>query len=88
MIEDDGGVLLAETGAVVEYILTKYGKGKLVVRPDAKNFSDYLYWLHFANGYFQPVLLRYSEYFLIDRLSSMVSPAPWCCCSDQGASQG
>ena len=25
VIEDDGGVLLAETGAIAEYILTKYG---------------------------------------------------------------
>jgi len=52
-------VLLAETGAIVEYILTKYGKGRLVIKPEAKNYPDYLYWLHFANGYFQPALSRY-----------------------------
>jgi glutathione S-transferase len=62
IIEDDGGVLLAETGAIVEYILVKHGKGKLVVGPDAKNYTDYLYWLHFANGYFQPALSRFSEF--------------------------
>ncbi|KIW03448.1 uncharacterized protein PV09_05218 [Verruconis gallopava] len=55
----DGDVLLAETGAITEYILNKYGEGKLVVGPDEPNYADYLYWLHFANGYFQPALSKY-----------------------------
>jgi glutathione S-transferase len=58
IIEDDG-ILLAESGAITEYILNKYGKGKLVVTPSEPNYADYLYWLHFANGYFQPALSRY-----------------------------
>jgi glutathione S-transferase len=56
---EDNGKILAETGAIVEYILAKYGNGKLVVTPDKPNYMDYLYWLHFANGYFQPALGRY-----------------------------
>ena len=43
----------------MEYILTKHGKGQLTIKPEAKNYPDYLYWLHFANGYFQPALGRY-----------------------------
>ena len=50
----DGAVTLAESGAIVDYILAKYGKGKLAVGPDAPNFADYLYWLHFGNGFFVP----------------------------------
>lgn len=49
----DGDVTLAESGAVMEYILVKYGKGKLVVGPEEKNYADYLYWLYFANGTLQ-----------------------------------
>lgn len=49
----DGNVTLAESGAIMEYILVKYGKGKLVVGPEEKNYADYLYWLHFANGTLQ-----------------------------------
>ncbi|KAH1296608.1 hypothetical protein KXX11_007787 [Aspergillus fumigatus] len=56
----DGTTTLAESGAIVEYILTKYGKGKLTVPPTADNYADYLYFLHFANGYFQPALVGYS----------------------------
>ena len=54
----DGDVTLAESGAIAEYILVKYGKGKLVVGPDDKNYVDYLFWLHFAMGTLQPSLSR------------------------------
>ncbi|KAK4555735.1 hypothetical protein LTR86_006955 [Recurvomyces mirabilis] len=54
----DGQITLAETGAITEYILNTYGNGKLVVRPGSRNYADYLYWLHFANGTLQPGLGR------------------------------
>ena len=54
----DGDITLAESGAIAEYILVKYGKGKLVVGPEAKNYADYLFWLHFATGTLQPSLSR------------------------------
>ncbi|KAG9252924.1 putative glutathione S-transferase [Emericellopsis atlantica] len=57
-IVQDGGITLAESGAIFEYILTKYGDGKLSVSPSADNYADYLYFLHFANGTLQPALLR------------------------------
>ncbi|KFA67292.1 hypothetical protein S40285_03669 [Stachybotrys chlorohalonatus IBT 40285] len=55
---EDGDVVLAESSAIVEYILTKYGNGKLSVAPTEKNYADYLYFLHFANGNLQPAILR------------------------------
>ncbi|WP_341908812.1 glutathione S-transferase family protein [Ferrovibrio terrae] len=55
---DDGGVVLAESGAVVDYILAKYGKGVLKPGADDPAFADYLYWFHFANGSFQPAIMR------------------------------
>lgn len=50
----DGDVLLAESGAVIEYILGRYGGGRLVIRPGRPGYADYLYWLHFANGSMMP----------------------------------
>jgi glutathione S-transferase len=50
----DGNLALAETGAIVDYILARHGGGNLVVGPNAPNFADYLYWLHFGNGFFVP----------------------------------
>lgn len=55
---NDGTVVLAETTAVVEYILVKYGPGHLVPASTADNFPDYLFWFHFANGSLQPNLGR------------------------------
>ena len=57
-IIDDGGTVLAESTAIVDYLLAKYGKGRLVAAPDDANFADYLYWFHFANGSLQPALMR------------------------------
>lgn len=54
----DGDVTLAESGAIMEYILVKYGKGRLVVGPEEGNYADYLYWLHFANGTLQSSVSR------------------------------
>jgi len=50
----DGSVVLAESGAVMEYIIGKYGHGRLAVGPDKPNFADYLFWFHFANGSMMP----------------------------------
>ena len=49
----DGDVTLGESGAITEYLLVKYGKGKLVVAPDNKDYATYLFWLYFANGTLQ-----------------------------------
>ena len=49
----DGDVVLAESGAVVEYIIAKYGNGRLTLRADDPDFAQFLYWFHFANGTLQ-----------------------------------
>jgi glutathione S-transferase len=50
----DGDVVLAESGAIMDYILAKYADGRLTVGSDQPNFADYLYWFHFSNGTFMP----------------------------------
>jgi len=54
----DGQRVLAESGAITEYLITSYGKGRLAVTPDQPGWGDYLYWFHFANGTLQPAILR------------------------------
>lgn len=54
-IISDGSVVLAESAAIIEYIIARYGKGRLAVRPDAPNYADYLFWFHFANASMMPV---------------------------------
>lgn len=50
----DGDVTLAESGAIVEYVLAKYGNGRLAVAATQPNFAEYLFWFHFANGTLMP----------------------------------
>jgi glutathione S-transferase len=46
----DGGLVLAESTAIVQYIAHRHGAGKLTVAPDAGSYPDYLYWLQFNNN--------------------------------------
>ncbi len=54
----EGELVLAESAAIVEYILARHGHGRLVVGPEQPGFAEYLYWFHFANGNLQPVMAR------------------------------
>jgi glutathione S-transferase len=49
----DGNVTLAESGAIVQYIIAKYGGGRLTLHADDPDFAEFLYWFHFANGTLQ-----------------------------------
>ncbi|MDB5583533.1 MAG: glutathione S-transferase family protein [Bradyrhizobium sp.] len=50
----DDDLVLGESGAIIDYIIAKYGEGRLKVGPDKPNFPDFLYWFHFANGTLMP----------------------------------
>lgn len=53
----DGDTLLAESGAIVEYIVRRYGAGRLALAPDAPEFARYAYWMHFAEGSLMSLML-------------------------------
>jgi glutathione S-transferase len=57
LIEADG-TMLAESAAIVDFILARHANGRLQVAADQPGFADYLYWFHFANGNLQPVIMR------------------------------
>jgi glutathione S-transferase len=46
----DGDTVLAESGAIVDYIVHRYGSDRLAVIPAAREYARYLYWFHFAEG--------------------------------------
>ena len=54
----DGDLVLAESGAIVDYIIARYGNGRLTLGADDPGFAQFLYWFHFANGTLQANLGR------------------------------
>lgn len=62
----DGELVLAESGAIIEYISATYGQGRLTLTPGDSGFADFLYWYHFANGTLQAGLGRL---MLLNRLN-------------------
>jgi glutathione S-transferase len=54
----DGDLVLAESGAIVDYIMARYGKGRLTPGTNDPGFAQFLYWFHFANGTLQAAMGR------------------------------
>jgi glutathione S-transferase len=53
----DGERTLAESGAIIEYLLDTYGEGRLRPVPGSEARLRYSYWLHYAEGSAMPPLL-------------------------------
>jgi glutathione S-transferase len=53
----DGDRTLAESGAVIEYLVDRYGEGRLIPPAGTPERLRYTYWLHYAEGSAMPPLL-------------------------------
>jgi len=54
----DGDLVLAESGAIVQYIVARYGGGRLALAAGHADFAQFLFWFHFANGTLQAQMGR------------------------------
>lgn len=54
----DNGNIIAESGAIVEYIVDTYGNGRLIPASKTPERLRYTYWLHYAEGSAMPLLLQ------------------------------
>jgi glutathione S-transferase len=52
----DQGNTIAESGAIVEYIIDNYGEGRLIPPAKTPERLRYTYWLHYAEGSAMPPL--------------------------------
>ena len=46
----DGDEVIFESGAIIEYLVRKYGNGRLAPAADSRDYSRYLQFLHYAEG--------------------------------------
>ena len=53
----DGALTLAESGAIVEYLVERYGNGRLIPPAGTPERLRYTYWMHFAEGSAMPPLV-------------------------------
>ncbi len=53
----DGDVTVAESGAIIEYLVSKYGQGRLIPPEGTPDRLRYTYWMHYAEGSAMPPLL-------------------------------
>ena len=68
----DDGTTVAESGAIIEYLLERYGKGRLEPARGTPERLRFTYWLHFAEGSaMSPLLMK----LVFDRIET--SPMPF-----------
>lgn len=51
---EDGDVTLVESGAIVQYLLARYGNGRLQPAPQDAEFPAFLQWFHYCEGMIMP----------------------------------
>jgi glutathione S-transferase len=69
---EDAGVTVAESGTIIEYLVDKYGDGRLIPPVGSAQRLRYTYWLHYAEGSAMPPLLMK---LVFDRIAA--NPVPW-----------
>ena len=56
---EDGAIKVAETGAILDYLLETYGRGRLKPAAGTEDARRFTYWMHYAEGSaMTPLLLR------------------------------
>ncbi|MEH1810499.1 glutathione S-transferase family protein [Nostoc sp.] len=53
----DADLTIAESGAIIEYLVDRYGNGRLVPASGTPEHLRYKYWLHYAEGSAMPLLV-------------------------------
>ena len=67
----DDGVTVAESGAIIEYLIERYGNGRLAPAIGTPERLRWRYWLHFAEGTaMSPLLLK----LIFDRIPQAPMP--------------
>jgi glutathione S-transferase len=63
----DGSLTVAESGAILEYLLERYGNGRLMPPAGSPEHLRFRYWMHFAEGSAMPPLLMKLVFMTIER---------------------
>ena len=56
-IISDDRITIAESGAIIEYLVNTYDDGRLQPAADTAQHLAYIYWMHYAEGTFMPLMI-------------------------------
>ncbi len=71
VVTTDDGLTLAESGAIIETVIERYGQGRLAPAAGTPDALRYRYWMHFAEGSaMSPLLLK----LVFDKIESTKMP--------------
>ncbi len=71
----DNGNTIAESGAIIEYLIATYGNGRLIPPPNTPERLRFTYWLHYAEGSaMQPLLLKLLFTLMPKRAPALLRP--------------
>jgi len=71
VVTTDAGLVLAESGAIIETVIERYGQGRLSPAAGSEQALRYRYWLHYAEGSAMPPLLLK---LIFDKIESAKMP--------------
>jgi glutathione S-transferase len=72
VITDDGKAI-AESGAIIEYLVRQYGKGKFIPKDGTPEAVDHMHWMHYAEGSAMlPLMLAMYTGFLGDAAAPLL----------------
>ena len=77
-LEEDG-VVIYESGAIVEHLLERHGKGRLAPAPGSPERPAFLQWLHWSEATFMPSIGELVQHTLLrpeaERIAAVVPDA-------------
>lgn len=70
----DDGLVVAESGAIIEYLIECYGEGRMAPAIGSAEHRRYRYWMHYAEGTLMPLLVMSLIFGRVERAPLIVRP--------------
>jgi glutathione S-transferase len=68
----DGAQVVAESGAIVEYLIERYGNGRFVPVAGTPERLRYTYWMHYAEGTLMPLMVMSLLFNAVERRAPLL----------------